>query len=84
MATEEEIEKIVEKAFELYDEDCRHLEKDEIRRLLDEACEELGKDQITEEELDAVLQTVGGGDDVKFSFDEVFHVAVPLLRKNSD
>ena len=85
MSTEQEIEEIVRKAFEIYDTDkSGFLERDEIKKLLDDACGELGADEITEEQLDAVIQTVDANNDGKFSFDELNQIIGPILRQNSD
>ena len=80
-----EIEDIVRKAFEIYDADkSGYLERDEIKKLLDDACGELGADEITEEQLDAVIQTVDANNDGKFSFEELNMIIGPILRQNSD
>jgi Ca2+-binding EF-hand superfamily protein len=85
MPNEAEIEEIVKKAFEIYDTDkSGFLERDEIKKLLDDACGELGADEITESQLDAVIQTVDANNDGKFSFDELNQIIGPILRQNNE
>lgn len=85
MPNDSEIEEIVRKAFEIYDTDkSGFLERDEIKKLLDDACGELGADEITEKQLDAVIQTVDVNNDGKFSFEELNQIIGPILRQNAD
>lgn len=85
MPNEAEIEEIVKKAFEIYDTDkSGFLERDEIKKLLDDACGELGADEITEDQLDAVIQTVDANNDGKFSFEELNQIIGPILRQNAE
>ena len=82
MPSQNELETIVKKAFELYDADnSGFLEKDEIKKLLNDACSELGAPPITDAQLDEVIKTVDDNDDGKFSFDELYKIIGPILEQ---
>ena len=82
MPSPTEIEKIVQKFFEIYDTDqSGELERDEIKILLNDAVKEMGAPPITEKELDETIKTVDENGDGVLQLHEVYKILGPMIQQ---
>lgn len=72
---------VAKKAFEVYDaDDSGVLEYNEIRRLIFDLYMELGLPELTDHQLNGMIQTIDSDDDATISFDELIKVLYPILE----
>lgn len=80
--TKTEMNKMIKKAFDLYDADkSGFLEKQEIRILMNDAMGELGKPPVSDKNLDKLIDAVDENNDGKFDFGEFYMIIAPVLQK---
>ena len=78
--TQNEMNQMIRKAFDLYDADKSGvLDKNEIRTLLNDLMAELGAPSINDTTLDQIIALVDENNDGAFDFKEFYKIISPVL-----